>query len=78
MAYPLLPLVGQKLALANKELATAMMSFCIIAAQLVMMPIALFAGRKADQWGRKPVLLIGFAILPVRAVRTPCNRATAV
>ena len=65
---PLLPLVGQKLALANKELATAMMSSCIIAAQLVMLPIALFAGRKADQWGRKPVLLIGFAVLPVRAL----------
>jgi MFS family permease len=65
---PLLPLVGQKLALANKELATAMMSSCIIAAQLVMLPIALFGGGKADQWGRKPVLLIGFAILPVRAL----------
>lgn len=65
---PLLPLVGQKLALANKELATAMMSSCIVAAQLVMLPIALFAGQKADQWGRKPVLLIGFAILPVRAM----------
>src|SRR5438270_1255573 len=65
---PLLPLVGQKLALVNKELATAMMSSCIIAAQLVMLPIALFAGRKADQWGRKPILLVGFAILPVRAI----------
>jgi MFS family permease len=64
---PLLPLVGQKLAFANKELATAMMSSCIIAAQLVMLPIAIFAGRKADRWGRKPILLIGFAILPVRA-----------
>ena len=65
---PLLPLVGQKLALANKEFATAMMSSCIIAAQMVMLPIALFAGRKAEAWGRKPVLLIGFAILPVRAL----------
>jgi predicted MFS family arabinose efflux permease len=65
---PLLPLVGQKLALANRELATAMMSSCIVAAQLVMLPIALFAGRKADQWGRKPILLVGFAILPVRAI----------
>jgi MFS family permease len=45
---PLLPLVGQKLALANKEFATAMMSSCIIAAQLVMLPIALFAGQKAE------------------------------
>jgi len=65
---PLLPLVGQKLALANKEFATAMMSSCIIAAQLVMLPIALFAGQKAEKWGRKPVLLIGFAILPLRAL----------
>jgi MFS family permease len=65
---PLLPLVGQKLAVANRELATAMMSSCIVAAQMVMLPIALFAGRKADQWGRKPILLVGFAILPVRAV----------
>ena len=65
---PLLPLVGQKLALANRELATTMMSSCIVAAQLVMLPVALFAGRKADQWGRKPILLVGFAILPVRAI----------
>jgi hypothetical protein len=65
---PLLPLVGQKLALANKALATAMMSSCIVAAQLAMLPIALFAGQKAVQWGRKPVLLVGFAILPVRAM----------
>jgi MFS family permease len=65
---PLLPLVGQKLAIANKELATAMMSSCIVAAQMVMLPIALLVGRKADQWGRKPILIVGFAILPVRAV----------
>jgi MFS family permease len=37
---PLLPLVGQKLATANPSLATAMMSFCIIAAQLVMLPVS--------------------------------------
>ena len=65
---PLLPLVGQKLAQAHKELATAMMSSCIIAAQLVMLPIALVAGYRADRWGRKPILLAGFLILPIRAV----------
>jgi len=65
---PLLPLVGQKLALANPQYATAMMSSCIIAAQLVMLPIALFVGRTADRLGRKPILLVGFAILPIRAV----------
>jgi MFS family permease len=65
---PLLPLVGQKLALAHPDLATAMMSSCIIAAQIIMLPIALWVGRTADTWGRKPILLIGFGILPIRAV----------
>jgi MFS family permease len=65
---PLLPLVGQKLAAARPQGATAMMSACIVAAQLVMLPIALLVGRTADSWGRKPLFLAGFGILPIRAV----------
>jgi MFS family permease len=65
---PLLPLVGQKLALTHKDLATMMMSFCIIAAQLIMLPIAVAVGHSADRVGRRTLLLIGFGILPVRAV----------
>lgn len=65
---PLLPLVGQKLASAHPSAGTAMMSSCIIAAQLIMLPIAIAVGRTADRFGRKPILLIGFAILPIRAV----------
>jgi MFS family permease len=65
---PLLPLVGQKLALAYPVWATAMMSSCIIAAQLIMLPVALAVGRTADRVGRKPILLLGFAVLPVRAL----------
>jgi len=64
----LLPLVGQKLATAYPQEATAMMSACIVAAQAVMVPIALLVGRTADSWGRKPLFLGGFAILPIRAV----------
>ena len=65
---PLLPLVGQKLAAAYPQEATAMMSSCIVAAQLVMLPIALLVGRTADSWGRKPLFLAGFVVLPIRAV----------
>ena len=65
---PLLPLVGQKLAQAYPAWATAMMSSCIIAAQLIMLPVALAVGRTADRVGRKPILLIGFAVLPIRAL----------
>jgi MFS family permease len=65
---PLLPLVGQELAQAHPAWATAMMSSCIIAAQLIMLPVALAVGRTADRIGRKPILLVGFAVLPVRAL----------
>src|SRR6202023_437989 len=64
----LLPLVGQKLAAAFPKEATAMMSACIVAAQAIMLPIALLVGRTADSWGRKPLFLAGLSILPVRAV----------
>jgi MFS family permease len=65
---PMLPLVGQKLALANKGAETAFMSACIVAAQLVMLPMALLVGAKADAWGRKPILLAALAVLPIRGV----------
>ncbi|WP_366869463.1 MFS transporter [Achromobacter mucicolens] len=64
----MLPLVGQKLALANPALATPLTAVCIVAAQFVMIPAAMAVGRYADQWGRKPLLLIGFLILPLRGV----------
>ena len=64
---PLLPLVGQKLALQFPKEATAMMSFCMVAAQGVMLPIAILVGRNADAWGRRPIFLIAFAVLPIRA-----------
>jgi predicted MFS family arabinose efflux permease len=64
---PLLPLVGQKLALQFPKEATAMMSFCIVAAQGVMLPIAILVGRRADHWGRRPIFLAAFAVLPIRA-----------
>lgn len=64
---PLLPLVGQKLALQYPKEATAMLSFCMVAAQGVMLPIALVVGWNADRWGRRPIFLIAFAALPIRA-----------
>jgi MFS family permease len=64
---PLLPLVGQKLAIQFPKEATAMMAFCVVAAQGVMLPIAILVGRNADSWGRRPIFLIAFAVLPIRA-----------
>jgi MFS family permease len=62
----MLPLVGQKLTVGLTRGAARPMSACIIAAQLVMIPVALAASRLAVSWGRKPTLLVGFAVLPIR------------
>ena len=62
----MLPLVGQKLALQDKHLGTSLMSACITAAQIVMVPMAMLVGAKADQWGHKRFFLAALLILPVR------------
>ncbi|MCP1510927.1 MFS transporter [Pseudomonas rhodesiae] len=64
----MLPLVSQKLSQINLHMATPLTSACIVAAQLVMVPMAWLVGSKADVWGRKPLLLMGFLILPLRGV----------
>jgi MFS family permease len=69
----MLPLVGQKLALVNRDLGTTLMSVCIIAAQLVMVPVAMLVGRKADMWGRKPIFAVALAVLAVRGALYPLS-----
>lgn len=62
----MLPLVSQKLSEVNLQMATPLTSACIVAAQLVMVPMAMLVGLKAELWGRKPLLMAGFLILPLR------------
>jgi MFS family permease len=69
----MLPLVGQKLALVNRELGTTLMSLCIVAAQLVMVPVAIVVGRTADVWGRKPIFACALAVLALRGVLYPLS-----
>jgi MFS family permease len=64
----MLPLVGQKLALPDKNLGTSLMAACIVAAQLVMVPMAMLVGATADRLGRKPLFLAGLLVLPIRGV----------
>ncbi|MGF7159613.1 MFS family permease [Rhodoligotrophos appendicifer] len=69
----MLPLVGQKLALANAALGTTLMSVCIVAAQLVMVPVALLVGARADVWGRKPIFATALAVLALRGALYPLS-----
>jgi MFS family permease len=65
---PMLPMLGQKLALAHQGEETVWLSASIITAQFVVIPVAMLVGAMADAWGRKPILLFGFAALPIRGV----------
>lgn len=69
----MLPLVGQKLALVREDLATTLMSVCIVAAQAVMVPVAMVTGARADAWGRKPLFLVALAVLAVRGALYPLS-----
>src|ERR1700743_1020109 len=64
----MLPLVGQKLALQDKNLGTSLMSACIVAAQIVMVPMAVLVGARADAWGHKRFFLTALLILPLRGI----------
>ncbi|MEM8733839.1 MAG: MFS transporter [Planctomycetota bacterium] len=51
---------------SRKQLATLYLSLCVVVAQIVMIGVSILIGRRADRWGRKRFLLIGFASLPIR------------
>jgi len=63
----MLPLVGQKLAHRSPANAPALMAVCIIVAQIAMIPVALLASRAAA-FRRRPIFLVGFAVLPIRGI----------
>ena len=69
----MLPLVGQKLALVNNALGTTLMAACIVAAQVVMIPVAVIVGRQADNWGRKPIFACALAVLILRGALYPLS-----
>lgn len=65
----MLPSVGQLLTkVVGKDYATSLIALCIVAAQCVMVPMAMLVGAKADSFGRKPIFLVAFAVLALRGV----------
>jgi MFS family permease len=61
---PILPIT----ALYVKQLGGSddLMTATVLTAQLVMVPVSLFAGRYGDRLGRKPVMAMAFWFLPLR------------
>jgi len=72
----MLPLLGEMLAKGHGRSSMLFMSACVVTTQLVVTLLASWSGIKAHQWGRKPLLLIAFGVLPIRGVLYTLTGAT--
>jgi predicted MFS family arabinose efflux permease len=72
----MLPLLGEMLAKGHGRSSMMFMSACVVTTQFVVTLLASWSGIKAHQWGRKPMLLIAFGVLPVRGVLYTLTDAT--
>jgi predicted MFS family arabinose efflux permease len=64
----MLPQLGEMLTKGNAKAAAPFMSACIIVTQVVISFGAGWVGSLAGRKGRKPLLLVGFGVLPLRGV----------
>ena len=64
----MLPQLGEMLSKDNVKTAAPFMSACIIVTQLVITVMAAWIGKRAAASGRKPLLILGYGVLPIRGV----------
>jgi len=85
----MLPLMGSVLTTRSSDWAPVFIAACIVGPQILVAVFSPWVGRRASLWGRRPLLLIAFATLPVRGLLfglvtnitpicwSPCNFSTA-
>jgi MFS family permease len=64
----MLPLMGSVVTMRSSQWATVLIAACIVAPQLVVAALSPWIGSHADSLGRRRLLLIGFAALPIRGL----------
>ncbi|MBV8764786.1 MAG: MFS transporter [Hyphomicrobiales bacterium] len=64
----MLPLVSGMITMRSSNWATVLVAACIVVPQLVVATFSPRVGRAARHWGRRPLLLLAFAVLPVRGI----------
>jgi MFS family permease len=62
-----LPLVASMLTLRSSHSATALIAVAMVVPQFLVALVSPTIGRRAQQWGRRPLLIAGFAALALRA-----------
>ncbi len=64
----MLPLAASMLTLRSREAATAMVAAAIVVPQVIVAVLSPLVGQAAQRWGRRPILMAGFAALPLRGL----------
>jgi MFS family permease len=64
----MLPLMAGVVTTRSSQWAPVLIAACIIVPQAIVALTSPSVGRKAQKWGRRPLLLVGFAALAVRGV----------
>lgn len=64
----MLPLMGSVLTTRLSDWATILIAACMVGPQLVVAVFSPWVGRRAQQWGRRPLLIAAFAVVPIRAI----------
>jgi predicted MFS family arabinose efflux permease len=64
----MLPLMAGVVTTRSSQWAPVLIAACIIVPQAIVAVMSPSVGRKAQQWGRRPLLLMGFAALAIRGV----------
>jgi MFS family permease len=64
----MLPVVGAALVYDGERRSSLIVAALIILPQIVVALLAPWVGRQARSWGRRPLLLIAFGALPIRAL----------
>jgi hypothetical protein len=64
----MLPLMAGVVTTRSSRWAPVLIAACIVVPQVIVALASPSVGRKAQQWGRRPLLLLGFAALAIRGV----------
>jgi len=64
----MLPLMGSALTTRLSKWAPVLIAACIVGPQILVATFSPWVGQRTQTWGRRPLLLVAFAALPIRGL----------